>query len=135
MVTLHAYLTFNGNCGEAMSFYSDCLGGELHMQYLRDTPCAADMPEWIRDFILQATLTTGNIVLLGSDMANDETLKRGNAISLMLRCKQRNEILQLYAKLSENGQALQPPEVSESGITAALKDKYGIHWMLEYYNN
>ena len=29
MPTLNPYLTFNGNCREAMTYYKECLGGEL----------------------------------------------------------------------------------------------------------
>ena len=32
MTQINAYLTFNGNCREAMQFYTDCLGGELYLQ-------------------------------------------------------------------------------------------------------
>ena len=29
MTQLNVYLTFDGNCREAMTFYKECLGGEL----------------------------------------------------------------------------------------------------------
>ena len=28
MTHINAYLNFNGNCREAMTFYAECLGGE-----------------------------------------------------------------------------------------------------------
>lgn len=41
---LHAYLTFNGNCREAMTFYQDCLGGELCFQPLEESLLAPGLP-------------------------------------------------------------------------------------------
>jgi PhnB protein len=47
MTQIHAYLSFNGNCREAMTFYRDCIGGELMLQPIKGTPvegqdCAAN---------------------------------------------------------------------------------------------
>jgi PhnB protein len=38
MTQINAYLTLNGNCREAMTFYKECLGGELTMQAVEDSP-------------------------------------------------------------------------------------------------
>ncbi len=32
MTQIHSYLTFSGNCREAMTFYRECLGGILMLQ-------------------------------------------------------------------------------------------------------
>ena len=44
---IHSYLTFNGNCREAMSFYQDCLGGDLVLQTIGDSPLSKKMPKKI----------------------------------------------------------------------------------------
>ena len=45
MAQLNPYLNFNNNCREAMSFYKDCLGGELVLQTVGEMPAmAAQMP-------------------------------------------------------------------------------------------
>jgi PhnB protein len=44
MTQLNAYLHFNGNCREAMTFYQACLGGELKMQAVGESPMAGQMP-------------------------------------------------------------------------------------------
>ncbi len=44
MSTINSYLRFNGNCSEAMTFYKDCLGGELTMQKVGESPMAGNMP-------------------------------------------------------------------------------------------
>ena len=38
MTTLTPYLLFDGNCRQAMEFYRSCLGGELILTVVKDTP-------------------------------------------------------------------------------------------------
>ena len=72
------------NPGEAMTFYKNCLGGELTLQTIGESPLADQMPPQMQQGILHATLTKGALVLLASDMVAEEGLTRGNAVSLML---------------------------------------------------
>ena len=41
---INSYLTFSGNCREAMNFYVTCLGGELVFQTIGESPLANKMP-------------------------------------------------------------------------------------------
>ena len=51
MTTIITYLTFNGNCREAMTFYKECLGGELHFQTVGVSPHSSKMPKKMKDVI------------------------------------------------------------------------------------
>ncbi|MEJ0101299.1 MAG: hypothetical protein WDO19_01540 [Bacteroidota bacterium] len=44
MPTIISYLTFNGNCREAMIFYKECLGGELSLTVAGESPVANQVP-------------------------------------------------------------------------------------------
>jgi PhnB protein len=133
MTQIHSYLTFNGNCREAMGFYQDCLGGELQIQTIGESPMAAKMPAKMKEFILHATLTKGPLVLMGSDMVPDSGLVKGNSVSLSLTCSSEEEIRTLYKKLSEDGEATHPLEITFwNAIFGDLTDKYGNHWLLNY---
>jgi PhnB protein len=136
MSAIHSYLTFSGNCREAMGFYQNCLGGELYFQTIGESPLADKMPEQIKDFILHSTLTKGGLVLMASDMVSDKGLQRGNAVSLMLNCNSEEEITRCYAKLAEGGEANHPLEISFWGAHFGdLTDKYGNHWLLHFDKN
>ena len=74
MTQINSYLTFNGNCREAMNFYKECLGGELVLQTIGDSPLSEKMPAKMKDSILHSTLTKDNLVLLGSDMVDEGQL-------------------------------------------------------------
>jgi PhnB protein len=131
MSTINSYLTFNGNCREAMTFYKECLGGELTFQTIGESPLSGKMPKKMKDCILHSTLTNGSLVLMGSDMVCENGLIRGNAVSLTLNCNSETEIRSCYKKLSAGGVATHPLEDSFWGaLFGGLTDKYGNIWLL-----
>lgn len=136
MTQLNSYLTFSGNCREAMNFYKDCLGGELTIQTIGDSPLSDKMPREMKESIVHSTLVRDGIVLMGSDMVGENGLKRGNTVSLMLNCSSENEIRHCYDKLSQGGTATHPLHTSFWGaLFGDLTDKYGNNWLLHYDKN
>jgi PhnB protein len=130
------YLTFNGNCREAMRFYQKCLGGKLTFQTIGESPLSEKMPKKMKDCILHATLSNGTLLLMGSDMVGNNGLIKGNAVSLTLNCGSEKEIRSCYKKLSAGGQATHPLENSFWGAWfGGLTDKYGNHWLLNFHKN
>src|SRR6478736_5944298 len=103
MTQIHTYLSFNGNCREAMNFYKDCLGGELNLQTIGESPLSEKMPAQMKECILHATLVKDSLVLMGSDMLGDKGLLKGNNISMAINCSSEAEIENFYEKLSAGG--------------------------------
>ncbi|HMG17041.1 MAG TPA: VOC family protein [Saprospiraceae bacterium] len=133
MTTINTYLTFNGNCREAMNFYQECLGGELFFQAIGESPISEKMPQIMKDCILHSTLTKGDLIIMASDMVGDNGLIIGNSVSLMLNCSSEEEIRSFYKKLSKNGQATHELELSFWGaLFGDLVDQYGNQWLLHY---
>ncbi|UXP31247.1 VOC family protein [Reichenbachiella agarivorans] len=130
---IHSYLTFSGNCREAMTFYQSCLGGTLRFQTIGDSPLSEKMPQRMKDCILHAALTKNDLTLLASDMVGQSGLNHGNAVSLSLSCGSEEEIRSCFEKLSAGGIAEHPLEDSFWGaLFGNLTDKYGNHWLLNY---
>lgn len=133
MKTLSAYLTFSGNCREAMIFYKKCLGGELTFQTIGDSPLGEKVPEKLRKYILHSTLTNDNLLLMGSDMVPETGLIKGNAVTLTLNCDNEKEIRSCYKKLCVDGQATHPLKDTFWGaLFGDLTDKYGNNWILNF---
>ncbi len=87
----------------------------------------------MKDCILHATLTKGDMILMASDMVGINGLIRGNSISLMYNCSSEEEIHRLYKELSREGKQDHPIELSFWGaLFGDLLDKYGNHWLLHY---
>lgn len=134
MANINSYLTFSGNCREAMNFYKQCLDGELIFQTIGESPMAKKMPAQMKDSILHATLTKDDLTLLGSDMVSEKGFVRGNAVSLMLNCSSEEELKNCYEKLSEGGEKTHPLEVTFWGaLFGDLRDKFGNHWILHFH--
>jgi PhnB protein len=133
LTQLNVYLTFNGNCREAMTFYQECLGGELSFQTIGESPLSEKMPEQMKKYILHSTLIKGNFILMASDMVDEKGLTRGNAVSLMLNCVSETDIKTFYEKLAEGGEATHPLEDAFYGaLMGDLTDKFGNHWILNF---
>jgi len=133
MTQINSYLTFNGNCREAMTFYKESLGGELSLQTIGDSPLADKMPPKMKDCILHSTLTNGALQIMASDMVGEKGLIKGTAVSLMLNCSSEEEIRDFYSKLSAGGEATHPLEISFWGaLFGDLTDKYGNQWLLHF---
>ena len=127
------YLTFSGNCREAMTFYQECLGGELKLMTIGESPMADRMPKEMQDCILHASLQKSELRLTGSDMVGEQGLLRGNAVSLLLDCESEAEIRSAYCKLAAGGNPTHPLENTFWGaLFGGLTDQYGNHWLLHF---
>lgn len=131
MTQINAYLTFNGNCREAMTFYKNCLGGELTLMSVEDSPMAEQWPKQVRKNILHASLVKNGLVLLGSDMAPPEGTVNGNAISLALNCSSEKEINDFFNNLSAGGKVTHPLHTFFDGTIGALTDQFGMNWVFK----
>ena len=135
MTLINAYLNFNGQTREAMTFYQQCLGGELVMQKIAESPMAARMPSEMGAKILHSSLTKGGIVLMASDMMGQGIVK-GNSISLCVNCSSDDEINLFFKNLSKDGRVVEPLHQSFWGATfGTLTDKYGVTWIFNYSKN
>ena len=135
MTQINAYLNFNGQCREAMTFYQECLGGELTLQRVAESPMAAQLPAIEGANIMHSILTRGELVLLGSDMMGNK-VEKGNTVALCLRCSSNEEINNCFNKLAVGGRIKIPLHQSFWGAThGELIDKYGINWMFHYARN
>jgi len=133
MAQLNAYVTFNGNAREAMEFYRDCLGGELSLMTVGESPMASQMPDK-KDNVLHSTLKKDGMVLMASDMIMPGELRQGNTITLCINGGTKEELQQFFAKLSEGGTVGQPLTEAFFGTYGELTDKFGINWMFQADN-
>ena len=130
MATLNPYLTFNGNCNEAMNYYKEILGGELSMIIAGDSPVAAQMPAKYHSSVLHSSLKSGDFEIMGTDMVPGGFVE-GNTVHLCLLCKNEKEIHSLFEKLSQGGKVDQPIHAMFFGLIGSVTDKFGKHWLLE----
>jgi len=127
---LITYVTFAGQCEEALNFYKEVLGGEiLQISYMGDGQM--QVPEHVKGKVMHARLKIGESVLYMSDTFDPEALKQGNNISLSLEIKTTDELEKLFNKLSAGGTVKMPlGDMFWGARFGMFIDKFGIHWMM-----
>src|SRR5690554_2647216 len=107
MIRISPYLTFNGNCREAMTFYQECFGGELTLQTVAETPMAAQCPEGMQEHIMHSMIANGTFVLMASDMIQPGVeFSPGNDMAISLDFDREDDIRECFSTLSDGGQVL-----------------------------
>ncbi|GMU93899.1 MAG: VOC family protein [Candidatus Hydrogenedentota bacterium] len=128
---MNPYLTFNGDCEAAFTFYQRCLGGTIAMMLTHgDSPIANDVPpEWHKR-IMHARLECGDLVLMGSDVPPDR-YERPQGISVSLQVDDPTEAERLYHALSENGNVIMPLQATFWAARFGMfTDRFGTPWMI-----
>src|SRR2546428_11369319 len=67
LTTLSTYLLFDGKCEQAMKFYKSCLGGELTLTKVGESPAKDFMPVAMHHKVVNARLKGWNIDISASD--------------------------------------------------------------------
>lgn len=130
MLTLTPYLSFEGNCAEAMAFYKDCFGGELDIQKVGDSPMAAQMPDK-KDWVMHAMLKADGIVIMASDLMQGVALNRGNSVTLTLWGGTKADLETVFTKLQVGGTVTHALEEAFFGTYGDLTDKFGVLWAFQ----
>lgn len=130
MKPLVPYLFFNGNCREAMTFYRDCLGGNLELMTYADGPKDNPCLKAATDKIMHGCLRDGAFSLMASDMLDDEPAQ-GNNVHLNIECESIAETQKLFKALGDGGEIKMPLADTFWGAHFGLLiDKFGMRWML-----
>ena len=130
-MNLSPFLLFEGNCAEAMQFYQSCLGGELEVTLLRDTPMKDQAPPSLHDKVAYAHLTSGAIEIAATDWQHQTRLPRqGNTVGLYLTGGTYADLEVVFDKLAVGADPDLLDELRDLpfGIYGHLADRYGVHW-------
>jgi PhnB protein len=130
LARLNAYLHFNGNCREAMEFYKECLGGELKIQTMGDSPMGSNATDESKNLVMHSVLSRDRMVLMASDMMSSDPTT-GNQISLCLLGENFEELRTLFDKLAEGGKVHQDLKEEFFGTYGDLTDRFGLDWMFQ----
>ncbi len=130
MKRTNTYLTFDGNCAQAMKFYQKCLGGQLQMLPFSEMP--GEAPKSAKDRIMHAKLTNEGSIWMASDTMPGMPFKQGNNFSISIECDSVQELDRLFAALSDGGKATMPPQQTFwAQRFGMLTDRFGVNWMLD----
>lgn len=130
MRILNLYLTFNGQCEEALNFYRGALGGDVvSLQRFGDVP--GDTPPEHANRVMHAEFRSGDMYLMASDSMPGQPVSPGTNVTLSINLDDQTEQHDIFNKLAAGGQVTMPLQETFWGAEfGMLTDKFGVNWML-----
>ena len=131
MKGIQTYLNFDGNCREAMTFYKECLGGEVFFMPFSQGPMG--VPKGAENRILHARLTQGTAALMASDTMPGMAFEQGNNFSVSLGCDSLEELERVFNAFSHKGKVTMPLQDTFWGARFGMvTDQFGVSWMFDF---
>ena len=129
---LNAYLSFDGNCAEAMKFYAGVLGAKLEaLITYGQVPGGEPVPSSHADRIMHAYLVHKDFSLMAGDTPPGVSYGGIQGVMLALSYDTTAEAQRVFAALAEGGQVQMPiAETFWAHRWGMLIDRYGKPWMV-----
>jgi PhnB protein len=131
-MSLDVYLTFNGNCREAIEYYAEVFGTEKpQIMTFGEAPSDPNypLPEEVKNLVLHARLNILGRRVMFSDTFPGQPFVEGNNFSLAIVSNDMDEVKTLFHKLKEGGEVkMELQETFWSKCYGMLTDKFGIQW-------
>ena len=125
------YLSFQGNCEEALEFYNEILDGKIEIASRYDNP-AMNAPEEFKNMILHAVFKFGSYTLYACDVMPKKIEERLNSnIALSLGMQDEKQAGEIFDRLSAGGKVHVPFKKQFWGDWHGnFTDRFGIRWMV-----
>jgi len=129
------FLLFDGNCAEAMTFYHQCLGGELILTKLGDTPMKTQFPEEKHHRIINAQLKSGALEISATDWIASPEFDpiQGNTFAVFVLGDSSDDLKSVFDNLAQgaNKDHFQKLHDMPFGLYGQFYDKYGVQWIFK----
>ncbi|MGV3706498.1 MAG: glyoxalase [Arcticibacter sp.] len=117
------FITFSGNCKEALTFYQTCFGGILHFDTFDE---ALYRPK--KRPVLIGSLYSERITIHGSDLVHDCGRRIGNHLSIFIPCNDEDDRRILASKLNASRGILNRAYQEQKLIE--VTDGFDVTWVL-----
>lgn len=132
------FLNFDGNCHEALEFYSRIFQSEVQgLMTYDEMPPDPNFPiaEADKKRVMYSSMLIFGCNIMFCDIPASSTLTKGGNINLTLGTEDKEDLQRIFAELSAEGKVLMPLEKSFwSELYGMVQDKYGIIWQLSHDN-
>ncbi len=129
---LSPYLTFNGDCAEALKFYQQTFGAEvvLALPY-GGSPMAEHVPAEWGDKLMHARIVIGGRQVMASDSMPGR-YQPPAGLSLSLEFPDEREADRVFAALADGGAVHMPiQETFWAKRFGVVTDRFGTPWMVD----
>ena len=130
MKGFNPYITFDGNCEDALHFYENCFDGKItFLQYYDEANVKTSAEP--KSKVMHCEFVADAIHLMACDRSPGQTIHQGTNITLYLSFNSAKKQEEVFEKLSRKGMIHMPLEATFWGSRLGiLTDQFGIHWML-----
>ena len=115
------FLTFSGNCKEALTYYQTCFGGKLHFEIFEKK-----LQGYVQSPVICGSLVADNITIHGSDLVHNEGRIVGNYMAIFLKCTGVDERKGLIQKLEYKS----APAKNYDEKLIEITDAFDVRWVL-----
>ena len=125
------YLSFNGNCADALAFYEKAFHVKADIMRYKDAPAENfyQSPEGTENFVLHAQFELGGESIMLSDCPPEYPVTLGNNITITLEFDDAAAATAVFDALKEDGEIhMELQETFWSKCFGSLTDKFGISW-------
>ena len=127
------YLSFNGNCREALTFYAELFDGKLEGFFNWGADMIAHIPEATTEHIMHGSIALNDFAIAGADQFG-EAYQPGGNVSLFIDIP--DDIADAKAKfdaLAEGGHVMMPfGETFWADGYGFCTDRFGIQWQVNH---
>jgi PhnB protein len=131
---IEPYITFNGNCEQALEFYAQCMGGKVKfMQRYGGSPMDnKEMPAEWKDKVLHAVFEAEGTGFMASDAMQGQPINGYSGITMSLNIpKDSPRAKKVFDALAAGGQVQMPyGKTFWAEGFGMLTDKFGVPWMV-----
>lgn len=136
VIGINAYVTFNGNCRQAVEFYANVFNVEKpEFMTFGQAPPNPDypLPEEAHDRIMHTRLIINDDVIMFSDTFPGSPYVAGTNVSLVYVSKDEQELRSIFHKLKQGGRiSMDIQETFWSKCYGSVKDQFGIEWQVSH---
>lgn len=116
-----------------MTFYHQCLGGELTLTRLGDTPMKDQLPVEKHNRIINAHLVSGSFEISATDWMASPALDpiQGNTTAIFVIGEEYAELKTVFDKLAQGAELSRYQDLHEMpfGMYGQFYDRYGVQWI------
>ena len=135
-MAINLYINFNGNCREAVEFYSDVFKIEKpEIMTYGDNPPDLNfvLSEDTKKLVMHTRLNISGTTIMFSDVPPGMPFVLGNNITLAVVDKDMDFIKDIFNKLKEDGTVgMELQETFWTKCYGSLTDKFGIAWQFNH---
>jgi len=128
---INPYLSFNGDCEAAFTFYEQCLGGQRGATFrYGGSPMAGDVPPDWSEKVMHASITVGDMLLQGGDVVPAQ-YEAPKGFSLTVQSKDTAEAERIFEQLATGGRVTMPlEETFWAARFGMVVDRFGVPWLI-----